>query len=181
VRVGVGFNPLEEVSDLAIDATARLVVPAHAELTLAIRAGAGLSAGVARITGGITGRGTVGLRGGFTGAIEFHYRNEIYVIQAEAAIRMRPVFRLGLDADVTAEIGAFGYVAARWQKVWNLYNFEWGANAEAGLIARIRYATDEGLTLPSPENIQWIVPTIDTSQILRDLFGSARSSERDLE
>ena len=181
VRVGVGFNPLEEVSDLAIDASARLVVPAHAELTLAIRAGAGLSAGVARITGGITGRGTVGLTGGFTGAIEFHYRNDIYVVQAEAAIRMRPVFRLGLDADVTAEIGAFGYVAARWQKVWNLYNFEWGANAEAGLIARIRYATDEGLMLPSPENIRWIVPTIDTSQILRDLFGRASSNERDVE
>ena len=182
VRVGVGFNPLEEVSDFAVDASARLVVPAHAELTLAIRAGAGLSAGIARITGGITGRGTVGLQGGFDGGIEFHYRNNIYVVQAEAAIRVRPIFRLGLDADVTAEVGAFGYVAARWQKVWNLYNFEWGANAEAGLIARIRYATDEGLTLPSPENIQWIVPTIDTGQILSDLFGQANrtATERDL-
>lgn len=180
IRVGVGFNPLEETADLAVDASARLSVPAHAELSLSIRAGAGLSAGIARITGGITGTGTVGLRGGFFGAIELHYRNSIYVITAEAAIRMRPVFRLGLDADVTAEIGAFGYVAARWQKVWNLYNFEWGANAEAGLIGRLRYATNEGLTLPSADNIEWIVPNIDAGAILADMFGGSRSSERDL-
>jgi hypothetical protein len=180
VRVAVGFNPLEENTDIAIDAAGRLNVPAHAELSLSIRAGAGLSAGVARITGGITGTGTVGLRGGFAGAIEFRYRNAVYLLEAEAAIRMRPVFRLGLDADITAEVGAFGYTAARWQKVWNLYAFEWGANAEAGLIARLRYSSTDGLTLPSPQNIQWIVPQIEPSQILSDMFRRARSSAQDL-
>ncbi len=180
VHVGVGFNPLEESSDLQVDAGAQLNIPAHADLTLAIRAGAGLSAGVARITGGITGTGTVGLRGGFDGSIDFHLRNAIYVIEAVAAIRMRPVFRLGLDADVTAEVGAFGYTAARWQKIWNLTNFEWGANAEAGLIARLRYASNEEFRLPSADNIEWIQPRVDPGQILRDLFTTARSSERDL-
>ena len=181
IHVGLGFNPLEETTDLQVDAGARLIIPAHAELTLALRAGAGVSAGAARVTVGITGTGTVGLRGGFAGSIEFHLRNAIYVVEAEAAIRMRPLFRLGLDADVTAEIGAFGYTAARWQKIWNLHNFEWGADAEAGLIARLRYASNEGFTLPSADNIEWIVPRIDSGQILRDLFGSARSSERDLD
>lgn len=181
VRVGVGFNPLEDNTDFAVDATARMNVPAYANLSLSVRAGAGLSAGVASITGGITGTGTVGLRGGFTGAIEFHYRNAVYSIGAEAAIRMRPVFRLGLDADLTAEVGAWGYVAARWQKVWNLAGFEWGANAEAGLIANLRYASNEGLTLPSAENIQWIVPQIDVGSIVGDLFNRARSSEHDLD
>jgi hypothetical protein len=181
VRVGVGFNPLEETTDLAVDASARLNVPAHAELSLSIRAGAGLSAGVASITGGITGTGTVGLVGGFTGGIEFHYRNAVYSIEAEAAIRVRPVFRLGLDADITAEVGAFGYTAARWQKVWSLANFSWGADTEAGLIARLRYASNEGLTLPSAENIQWIVPSIEPGALLGDLFGQARGQARDLD
>jgi Domain of unknown function (DUF4157) len=181
IRVGVGFNPLEENTDFALDAGARLSIPAHAELILSIRAGAGLSAGIARITGGITGRGTVGLEGGFLGTVEFHYRNNSYALGAEARIAVRPVFSLGLDADVTAEVGAFGYVAARWQKVWNLYNFRWGADAEFGMIASLRYSTQDGFTLPSPDNIQWIIPNIDTGSILRGLFSNARGTERDLE
>jgi hypothetical protein len=181
VHVGVGFNPLDEEADLAIDAGGRLVIPAHAELSLSIRAGAGLSAGVASITGGLTATGTVGLTGGFSGAVEFHYRHGSYSLEADAAIRVRPVFRLSLDADVTAEVGAFGYVAASWQKVWNLAGTSWAPDVEAGLVAHLSYSPERGLVVPDANQIDWIEPRIDVGDVLRDLFGRARSTERDLE
>jgi len=74
-------------------------------------------------------------------------------------------------------VGVFG-VSRQWQKVWNLYGFEWGANVEAGLIARLGYASDKGLILPAVSDIHWIVPNVDTGAVLRDLFGRARSSEK---
>jgi hypothetical protein len=177
VHIKAGFNPLEEDSQLTIDGGAKLAIPAFVELSLGLRAGVGLSIKLARVTGGITATGTAALRGGFEGQIELHYRKNAFSVEAQAAIRAKPSFRLGLDADVTAEIGAWG-LSRQWQKVWKLYAFEWGANVEAGLIARIGYSSDKGLLLPPAGSIQWIVPNIDTGTVLRDLYKQARSQEK---
>ena len=176
LRVLTAFNPLEANTDLEIEGAAQLVIPAHAGLSLSIRGGIGVSAGVASVTGGLTATGAAELRGGFDARVDIAYRRGAFALDARAAILVSPVLRLGLSADVTAEAGAFGFTIEK-RKEWRLAAFEWGSGLEFGLIAPIHYASGEPFRAPSLNDIQWKIPDIDVTRLIPDLIGRARGSE----
>lgn len=169
-RIAAAFNPLDENPDLDLQIGARLVIPAHAGVFISIRGAIGLSAAVASVTGGITATGTAELRGGLEAAVDVRYQRNRFSVDAFAEISAAPAFRLSLDADVTAEAGV-GPISYQYQRVWHLAGFEYGSNLRFGLRAPIHYASDEAFRAPTANDIQWIVPEINVSQLVGDLAG----------
>ncbi|HEY0408498.1 MAG TPA: DUF4157 domain-containing protein [Pyrinomonadaceae bacterium] len=178
VRIAAALNPLEENPDLDLQMSGRLVIPAHAGLYISVRGGLGVSAGIASVTGGITATGRVGLRGGLEAGVDVRYRQNRFSLDAFAEISATPVLSLSLDADVTAEAGAWGFTIRR-SKVWHLASFEYGSGMRFGLRAPLHYASNEAFHAPSISDIQWITPNINVSDVVGQLIDRATGSERE--
>jgi len=176
VHVMATFNPLEEQKDLELEAGAILVIPAHAGVSLFIRGAVGVSVVIASATGGITATGTAELRGGFQAPVSIHYIRGKFGLDAKPTILAELVLILGLDADVTAELG-IGALKYKAQKVWNLAAYEWGSGLQFGLTAPIHYATDEEFHMPSASDIVWIKPNIDLKTLVPRLAKQAAGKE----
>jgi hypothetical protein len=178
IRILTAFNPLEPNPDLEVEAGARLVIPAHAGIALSIRGAIGLSAGVASVTGGLTVTGEAGIRGGLEAGVQIRYARGMFSLDAEASLRASPVLRVLLDADVTAEAGAFGFEIRR-QRVWRLTGFELPLGGEVGLTMPVHYDSEAGLRTPSLQDIRWITPSLDPSAMGSRAISQSGSSERE--
>lgn len=166
IQLKVAFNPLENDMALTADGRAELYIPAYAGAYLRLRGALGLSAAIASLTGGIEASAELGLQGGARSAVDFHYEKGGFSIEGVTRISAHPVFRLGLIANVIAEVGAL-----EWRKDWKLANFEVGSGWELGLEAKIGYSSNTGVKLPALSEIRWIYPQhIDPTAILRALF-----------
>ena len=171
-RIMAAFNPLEENPDLELQMGAQLVIPAYAGIWVSVRGAIGVSVAIASVTGGLTVRGDLGLRGGFDSKVDIGYRASRYTVDAEAAIRARPVLKLSLDADITAEAGV-GPLSVEKQWVWHLAGFEAGSDLEFAIIVPLHYASDEPFAFPSLDQIRFVYPKIDASKILPSIVEQA--------
>ncbi|RKT20018.1 uncharacterized protein DUF4157 [Streptomyces sp. 1114.5] len=169
--LSAAFNPLEADTDLKVGAKARLVLPAEAGLELRLRAAAGLSAGVASITGGISVTGGVLLRGGLNAEAELVYARKVLAFHAQAQIKVQPVLTLAITADITAKARLLGEKS--WPYELAAYAFDTGL--EFGLIAPFDYESDKPLRLPEAKDIQWITPKIDVLALAGQITDRVRS------
>jgi hypothetical protein len=176
VRIAAALNPLEENPNLDLQMSGRLVIPASAGIYLSVRGGLGVSAGIASVTGGITATGRIGVRGGLEAGVDVRYAQNRFSLDAFAEISASPVISLSLDADVTAEAGAWGFTIRR-SKVWHLASFEYGSGMRFGLRAPIHYASNEPFRAPSISDIQWITPSVNVSDVVGQLIDRATSSQ----
>jgi hypothetical protein len=172
LRIAAAFNPLDEHPDLDLQMSGRLVIPASAGLYLSVRGALGASIGIASVTGGITATGRVGLSGGLEAGVDVRYQHNRFVLDAFAEISATPVLSLSFDADVTAEAGAWGFSIRR-SKVWHLASFQYGSGLRFGLRAPIHYASNEAFHAPSLNDIQWITPTVNVSDVVGTLINRA--------
>ncbi|MFJ1708986.1 DUF4157 domain-containing protein [Kitasatospora sp. NPDC088346] len=168
--ISAAFNPLEPDTDLAVGAKARLVLPAEAGLELGVRAAAGLSAGVASVTGGITVTGGVLLRGGLDAEAALVYARNLLTFDAKAVIRVQPVLTLGIAADITARARLLGEMSWPYQ----LASYSYATGLEFGLIAPFHYQSDQDLRLPEAKDIQWITPKIDVMALAGQIADRVR-------
>ncbi|MEV7731557.1 DUF4157 domain-containing protein [Streptomyces sp. NPDC088921] len=169
--IAAAFNPLEEDSDVEVEAQARLVLPAQAGIELSLRAAAGLSLAVASVTGGITVTGGVTLRGGLEAGVHLRYAKHILAFDAEAAVRVQPVLTLRIEADIVAEASLIG--EQRWP--YELASYSYATGLEFGMIAPFHYQSDQPLRLPEAKDIRWIVPDIDVSALTDRISGKVRA------
>jgi hypothetical protein len=176
VHIVTAFNPLEPDPDIELEAGGKLVVPAEAGLDLSVRGALGVSAGVASVTGGITVTGSAGLRGALGAEVTIRYKRGDFNVKAEAGLSVKPVLGLSLDADVTAEAGAFGFTIER-KKVWHLTGWSFPLDAEIGMSAPIEYDSKTGLKVPGVKDIKWTTPTVDVDKLGKGAMGQARGSE----
>jgi hypothetical protein len=173
IRIAVAFNPLEEDMAITADGHAEFNIPAYAGAYLRLRGALGLSALIASVTGGIEATAELGLQGGARTAVDVHYAQGQFSLEGTTRIAVSPVFRLGLTANIIAEVGALG-LTHEWRKDWQLYNFEVGAGWQMGLEASMGYNSRDGVRLPSLDQIHWIYPqNVDAGQILRDIYTRA--------
>ena len=164
-RIMAAFNPLDENPDLELQMGAQFVIPAYAGIWVSVRGAIGVSVAIASVTGGLTVRGDLGLSGGLDSHVDIAYKASRYTIDAEAAIRARPVLKLSLDADITAEAG-IGPASVEKKWVWRLAGFEAGSDLEFAIIAPLHYASDQPFAFPSLDQIRFVYPKIDASKIL---------------
>ncbi|MBN1203762.1 MAG: DUF4157 domain-containing protein [Myxococcaceae bacterium] len=165
----INLTDLRKSSFDAVSLKGMLDIPAEAGLTLSVRGGIGLSAGVGSITGGITAIGGARLIGGLTAAAQLQYTQGHFIVDLTPSIKAGLVLSLGLSADVTAE--AFGR-EKKWE--WNLAKFAWDSGLVFGLSAPIHYDSAKAFKPPAPSEIQWIVPDIDVRQLVSSLVKRAR-------
>lgn len=171
MAIAAAFNPLEEDSDVEVEAQARLVLPAQAGIELSLRAAAGLSLAVASVTGGITVTGGVLLRGGLEAGVRLRYAKHILAFDAEAAVRVQPVLTLRIEADIVAEASLIG--EQRWP--YELASYSYATGLEFGMIAPFHYQSDQPLRLPEAKDIRWIVPDIDVGALTDRISGKVRA------
>ncbi|MER7582102.1 DUF4157 domain-containing protein [Kitasatospora sp. NPDC097691] len=169
--IAAAFNPLEQDTDLEVGAKARLVLPAEAGLELRVRAAAGLSAGVASVTGGISVTGGVLLKGGLNAEAALVYARNVLSFDAKAEIRVQPVLTLSIAADITAKARLLG------EKSWpyELAAYAYATGLEFGLVAPFHYQSDQPLRLPEAKDIQWITPKIDVMALAGQITDRVRS------
>ncbi|MGW7018086.1 eCIS core domain-containing protein [Streptomyces decoyicus] len=171
MKIGAAFNPLAKDSALDVAARAQLVLPASAGVELSLRAAAGLSVIVASITGGITVTGGVHLAGGLDAKVALSYAKQVLVLDAEAAIRVRPVLTLGISADITAEASLLG--TKRWP--YKLASYAYPLGLEFGMVVPFHYQSDKTLQPPQAKDIRWIVPDINVRSLTSSLAGRVRT------
>ncbi|MFJ9456287.1 DUF4157 domain-containing protein [Kitasatospora sp. NPDC101447] len=169
--ISAAFDPLEQDTDLEVGAKARLVLPAEAGLELRLRAAAGLSAGVASVTGGISVTGGVLLKGGLNAEAALVYARNVLSFDAKAEIKVQPVLTLRIAADITAKARLLGETS--WPYELAAYAYETGL--EFGLIAPFHYESDQPLRLPEAKDIQWITPKIDVMALAGQITDRVRS------
>jgi hypothetical protein len=170
------FNPLEEDPDIVMSVGAQLSIPAHAGLYASVRGAVGVSAGIASITGGLTAIGAAELRGGLEAHADVEYRKGVFEVKTEAGIHAEPVLKLGLDADITAEAGAWGLSVEK-KFVWHLASFEYGSGLRFGMVVPIEYHSDQPFHLPSYDDIRWELPHLDVSAMADALVDRARGED----
>lgn len=163
--------PLEPDLQAELSASARLVLPAEAGLELSVRAGIGASVAFASATGGITVTGGVLLRGGLDASATLAYARDLLTFDAIATISVQPVLTLRIEADFMIEAA----VGGPWRWPYELASYEYGAGLRFGMVAPFHYRSDQPLQLPSLNDIQWIVPQIDVSQLAMQIAGRVRS------
>jgi hypothetical protein len=176
VHIVTAFNPLEPDPDIDLEAGAKLVVPAEAGVDLSVRGALGVSAGIASVTGGITVTGSAGLHGALGADVTIRYHRGDFHVKAEAGLSVKPVLGLSLDADVTAEAGAFGFTIER-KKVWHLTGWSFPLDAELGMSAPIEYDSKTGLKVPSVNDIKWTTPTVDVDKVGKGAMAQARGTD----
>jgi hypothetical protein len=164
IRDGVitaSFDPLEDDTNLDLHAGARLIIPAHAGLTLTARLGLGLSAAVATLTGGVDLGAGLGLDGGFDAALDLHFARGVLTLDATAGISLQPAFVFTVGVDFTIDTLVHTWT---WERELARYRFDSGLTF--GMAVPIHYATNEPFRLPSAQDIRWTVPNIDLGELV---------------
>lgn len=168
--IAATLYPLEPDMQAELSASARLVLPAEAGLELSVRAGIGASVAFASATGGITVTGGVLLRGGLDASATLAYARDLLTFDAIATISVQPVLTLRIEADFMIEAA----VGGPWRWPYELASYEYGSGLRFGMVAPFHYRSDQPLQLPSLNDIQWIVPQIDVSELAMQIAGRVR-------
>jgi len=158
--ISASFDPLEDDTNLDLHAGARLVIPAHAGLTLKARLGLGLSAAVATLTGGVDLGASLGLDGRFDAALDLHFARGVLTVDATAGFSFQPAFVFTVGVDFTIDTWVHTWT---WERELARYRFESGLTF--GMAVPIHYATNEPFRLPSAHDIRWTVPNIDLGEL----------------
>lgn len=165
-RVTAGFNPLATDAEVALQASARLAIPASVGFFVSVRGGVGLSAVVGSVTGGLKVTGDVEARGGAFADFVLDYRGTKFLAAIDARVEATPTLRVTLKSDITAEA-----LAGRWTHAWNwdLAEREWGSAFRLAMTMPIRYASDEPFRLPLASDIRFEGPDLNLARMLPEL------------
>jgi hypothetical protein len=171
--VEVKYNPADE-STLAISGNAKFKVPAEAGLRLYVRAGIGLSIGIARIAGGIELGGAIGIEGAAEAGVAVNWTPaQGFKLDAEASLSVQPKFKFDINAYVEAVLDLW-VTEFRKEWKWNLYAFEWGPSMKFGVKFPVHYEENKPFEI-SLDDVQFEAPDINVGDFAKgvgqQLFG----------
>ena len=157
--VEVKYNPAQEES-MAITGNAKFRVPAEAGLRLYVRAGIGLSVGIARVSGGLELSGALGIAGAAEAAVAVNWTpTQGFKLDAEASLFVQPKFKFDVNAYVEAVLDLWiTEFSKEWK--WNLYSFEWGPALKFGVKFPVHYEENKPFDI-SLDQVQFEAPDID--------------------
>ncbi len=171
--VEVKYNPADE-ENMSITGSAKFKVPAEAGLRLYVRAGIGLSIGIARVAGGIELGGALGIEGAAEAGVTVNWTPATgFKLDAEAALSVQPKFKFDVNAYVEAVLDLW-VTEFRKEWKWNLYAFEWGPSMKFGVKFPVHYEENKPFDI-SLDDVQFEAPDINVGDFAKgigqQLFG----------
>jgi hypothetical protein len=171
--VEVKYNPAEE-ENMSVTGNAKFRVPAEAGLRLFVRAGIGLSIGIARVAGGIELGGALGIEGAAEAGVTVNWTpTQGFKLDAEAAVSVQPKFKFDVNAYVEAVLDLW---VTEFRKEWkhNLAAFEWGPSMKFGVKFPVHYEENKPFDI-SLDDVQFEAPDINVADFAKgigqQLFG----------
>lgn len=182
VKAEAQFNPFEDKPDLDILLKGQFYIGMNAHITGTIRGGIEVSIAIASLAGGLAITARASLEGHVLSNIEMHYQKSRFEAKADFEVLLKLMLTLGIDAWIRAKAG-IGWLSVSSEKVWNLASFTYDPGLQLGMKLKkpVRYASDEGFQFPSLNDIEWIKPDINASDVLKRLFGAQDPAPKALE
>lgn len=165
--VEVTYNPSHE-ENTKVTGTAKFRVPAEAGLRLYIRAGIGLSVGIARVAGGIEIGGALGIEGAAEAGVTVNWTpTEGFKLDAQASLSVQPKFKFDVNAYIEAVLDLWvTELSKEWK--WNLYSFEWGPAFKFGVKFPVHYEEGKEFNI-SLDDVQFEKPDISVGDIAKGI------------
>jgi hypothetical protein len=174
------FQPLESDPELEMELTSRLHIPASVHVTGSISGDIAIDVKLASLSGGLTVSATAELGGGMDLPLSAHYKKGKIEAEVDFHALLALAIVLGLSAHVRAEAG-IGPFKVSTGKEWKLAEYKYDPGLKFGMKLKkpIRYATGEGLQLPSIDDIDWIKPDFNVSDALDRIFHKGEKQEHE--
>ncbi|HSK13066.1 MAG TPA: hypothetical protein VK907_07600, partial [Phnomibacter sp.] len=166
-QVEVTYNPAQE-ENMSVTGNARFVVPSEAGLRLFVRAGIGLSVGIARVGGGVEIGGALGIEGAAEAGVQVNWTPTTgFKLDAEAALSVQPKFKFDVNAYVEAVLDLW---VKEFRKEWkkNLYAFEWGPSMKFGVKFPVHYEEGKPFNI-SLDDVQFETPQINVGDLAKGI------------
>ena len=163
--VEVKYNPAEE-ENMSVTGEALFRVPAEAGLRLYVRAGVGLSIGIARIAGGIELSGALGIEGAVEAGVKVNWTpTQGFVLDAQASLSVQPKFKFDVNAYLEAVLDLW---VTEFRKEWkhNLLAFEYGPAMRFGVKFPIHYEENKPFDI-ALKDVQFEVPNINVGDFAK--------------
>jgi hypothetical protein len=180
-KAEANFNPLEKDPEFSMTLTSRLHAGGNVHVTGSITGDLGIDILVASIMGGLTLTATAQLDASMD--VPFNASYSKGKIQASVGFdaNMALAILLALTAHVRAEAGVWKFKVST-EKVWDLKKYRYDPGLSFGMHLKnpIRYATGEGLTLPSLSDFEWVKPKLSASDALNKTFDQQRPLENEV-
>ena len=165
--VEVKYNPADE-ENMSVTGNAKFRVPAEAGLRLFIRAGIGLSIGIARVAGGIELGGALGIEGAAEAGVTVNWSPaQGFKLDAEASLSVQPKFKFDVNAYVEAVLD-FWITEFRKEWKWNLYSFEWGPAMKFGVKFPVHYEENKPFDI-SLDDVKFEAPDISVGDFAKGI------------
>ncbi len=163
----VKYNPDDE-ANTTITGNVNFKVPAEAGIRLFIRAGIGLSVGIARVAGGIELGGALGAEAAAELPIQIQWSpSKGVVFDATPRISVQPKFKFDISAYLEAKLDLYFFeIGAEWKKT--LAQYEFGPAMQFALSLPIHYEEGKDFEL-SADQIQFEKPNIDVGAFAKGI------------
>jgi hypothetical protein len=170
-KISAAFNPLEDKPDVDVEMTATLYVGGSAYISGRIEGKIELDAVVASVAGGLAITARASLDGHASSEVHLHYQKGKFEADANFELLAALALTLALDAFVEAEAGVWRF-KVKTRKDWNLASFHYDTGLQFGMKLKkpLHYSSDEGVKLPSADDIEWIKPDIHPVDMLEKIF-----------
>jgi hypothetical protein len=177
-KIEAAFNPLDEKPDADVIVTSTLYIGASAYISGRVAGSVVVDAGIASLEGGLAITATASLDGHVSSTATIHYQKSKLEFDANFELLVGLAISLALDAFVKAEAG-IGPFTVETDKTWNLAAYSWDTGLQFGMKLKqpVHYDSDAGVKLPSFDDIQWTIPTLDPGDMLSKSFDGAKSKE----
>jgi hypothetical protein len=165
--VEVKYNPQQEES-MSVTGTAKFRVPAEAGLRLSVKAGIGLSIGIARVSGGIELAGSLGIEGAAEAGVTVNWTPTTgFKLDAEASISVQPKFKFEVNAFIEATLDLWiTEISETWR--WNLASFEYGSAMKFGIKFPVHYEENKPFDI-SLNDVQFEAPDISVGDFAKGI------------
>ena len=179
-KISAAFNPLEDKPDVDVEMTSTLYVGGSAYISGKIEGSIVLDAVVASVRGGLAVTARASLDGHASSEVHLHYQKGKFEADANFELLAALALSLALDAFVEAEAGVWRF-KVKTRKDWNLASFHYDTGLQFGMKLKkpIHYSSDEGVKLPSADDIEWIKPDIHPVDMLEKIFAGGGTEKEE--
>jgi hypothetical protein len=138
-------------------------IPAGAEIVLVVGGGIGLSALVAKISGGLDLEGIAGVYGAITLTPTFAYRDGKYQLRGDALLEAAAQLRARINAYARIRAGIGPFMKTVWSENWNLAEWIFDTGWNVGVRASLAYTLGE----PFVPQIRFDEVAVNPTDIIR--------------
>ncbi|WP_223532442.1 DUF4157 domain-containing protein [Pseudomonas sp. GL-RE-20] len=181
IKATVKFSPFEADPDFSFNLKAKASIPAGGGISGKVGADVVIDLYIAEVGGGLNVEAKAGLEGKAELAGEIAYSKDKFSVDASAYIGGSVVLAAALNARVYAEAGVWRF-KVRTEKTWKLLGGTFDTGLSLGVRLPLHYDSIDGFRMPKLSDIKPEPAQInlDPSKMLSNLFGNAKSEEREV-